>query len=229
MNDLQELAKTKSWLELTEHLTDILPSKRDKKWQALAELALVSHFKTLTQAADSMKTLNFLSDSLPKFPQLINNKEFMKMRSEFGASYYENCFSYNNNEECHAELLGFIEVDPNPFFAFEIAKQVRRQYSNNKAIEYYALALSQKAPKASCDDSDLKIALESALQTKPNNDYATAAKKVAFGQCFKALRKNIITVVKANNNAKSNACEELILRKAIKGITQKKCTRFLKK
>ncbi len=228
MNDLQELAKTKSWLELTTHLTDILPSKRDIKWQALAELALVSHFKALTTAADSTKTFAFLNDTFPKFPFLIKNKEFMTLRSEFGTSYYEPCFSYNN-KDCHKELLGFIKIDPDPFFAFKIAKQVRRRYSNNKAIEYYALALSQKAPKSSCHDSDLKIALESALQTKPNSNYAKAAKKVAFGQCFKALRKNIIIVVKANDNAKNNACKELISRKAIKGITHKKCTRFLKK
>jgi hypothetical protein len=228
MDDLQALAKSKSWLELTQHITDILPSKRDQEWDKLANLAFESRFKELHASDDTKNILKFLSESFPKYPKLKNNKAFMKLRADFGIRYYESCFSYND-EACHKELLGFVELDPNPSYALQVAKLVRKRMSNNKAIEYFAIALSKKPEQSICNDTDLKISLESAIQSKPASNYANAAKKVAFGQCFDSLKSTMKTAVKNSDNAKTNACEELLSKNALKGISKKKCERFIKK
>ncbi len=226
-NDLQQLAKRKSWLELTEHLLDIAPSKRDKNWQDLANLALFTRFKELDAIANLKFSLQFLEDTFPKYPLLINNKAFMALRAKFGLRYYESCFAYNN-EACHRELLGFVGLDPNPQYALAIAKQVRRRMSTNKAVEYYQLALSKNPSTDFCADKDMQIAVESALTAKPGSKYAIAATKVAFSHCFEQLSHAIKKAVKNNDNAKRNACKPLLARDAVKGITKKKCVRFLK-
>ncbi len=228
MNDLQQLAKSKSWLELTEHLSDIIPSERDTQWQELANLALLKRFQELDSAANFKFTLQFLDKIFPQYPLLINNKAFMALRGKFGIRYYESCFSYNN-ETCHRELLGFVKIDPNPQYAFFTAKQVRLRMSNNKAVEYFNLALSNNTSKEFCADKDLQLSVESALKAQPGSQYAIAANKVAFSQCFEHLSGVIKTAVKNNDNAKNNACKQLLARDALKGISKKKCVRFLKK
>lgn len=228
MDDLKELAKSQSWVELIEHLNDIPPSKRDKDWTEMANVALSSRFQALVSAGNTQHTIEFLEKTFPKYPSLIKNQAFMKLRGEFGIRYYEPCLSYND-DACHKELLGFVALDPNPLYSFTVAKLVRLRMSDNKAIEYFELALSKQALKNVCDDKDLRLSLQSALQTKPGSDYAKSSKKVAFGQCFESLKDSITTVVKDNDNAKHNACEQLLARNAVKGITKKKCTRFVEK
>ncbi len=228
MNDLQQLAKSESWLELTEHLSDISPSKRETQWQDLANLALLKRFQELDSAGNFKFSLQFLEEIFPKYPLLIKNKAFMALRGKFGIRYYESCFSYND-EACHRELLGFVDIDPNPQYALSIAKQVRLRMSNNKAVEYFNLALNKNTSKEFCADKDLQLSVESALKAKPGSQYAIAASKVAFGQCFGDLSGAIKKAVKNNDNAKGNACQQLLARDGLKGITKKKCIRFLKK
>lgn len=229
MEDLNKLAESKSWAELTEHLTDITPSKRDQNWSELVNTALTSRFRELDTLGNTKLIIEFLEKTFPRYPAVRNNEVFMKLRGEFGIRYYESCFSYNDNA-CHKELLGFVKTDPNPLYALKVAKLVRLRMSNIKAIEYFGLALSQKlSTPTTCDDEDLRLSLEDALQTDPDSDYAKAAKMVAFGQCFEFFKKNIITTVNKSDNAKSNACEELIARNALTGIAKKKCERHLKK
>ncbi len=228
MQDLNKLAKSESWLELTEHLTDIAPSKRNEDWESLANIALHSRFHELILAGNSIDSLKFLDDAFSKYPGLKENKDFMQLRAEFGLDYYESCFSFND-KACHRILLGFVKLDPNPMFALKVAKEVRRRMSENKAIEYFEVALSRQGEQSMCEDEDLKIALASALQATSESRYAKAAKKVAFGRCFKSVRSVIITAVKNSENAKGNACEELLSRNAIKGISGAKCKRFLEK
>jgi len=227
MQDLKELSKSKSWQEISDHLTDISPAKRNKDWEKLADTALLARFEELVVSGDIKKSFMYLDKMIPIYPNIKNNPLFMELRADFGLGVYENCFSFND-ENCHKELLGFVKLDPNPLFAFQVAIRVRKGMSDNKAIEYFEVALSKKTEINNCDDADLKISIQSALQTTPDSNYAKAAKKVAFGQCFENLKPNILTAVKNSDKAKSNACAELLSRKEVKGIAEKKCIRFLK-
>ncbi|VAW83661.1 hypothetical protein MNBD_GAMMA16-185 [hydrothermal vent metagenome] len=222
LNELKNLAQSQSWLELVDHLTDIPPSKRNQEWNELVDLALVSRFEELLTKNDSSNILKFLDKTLPKYPKIKLNKHFMQLRAEFGIQYYESCLSYDS-DECLKNFLGFVRVDPNPLYAFKVAKLMRVSVSDSKAIEFFKHAVSSETV---CSDEDLKLSVVSALKHTADSRYAKVAQNIAFGQCFDSLKSTIAQTIKNNDNAKANACKEMISRNALKGISKKKCERY---
>lgn len=225
MADLQALASGGGWAELTEHLQDIPPAKRDQSWNTLAGSAVSRRFAQLVSAGNDAATYQFLADALPRYQFLSANSAFMKQRADFGLRYFDSCLSYDD-ESCHRELLSFVAADPDPALALSVARQVRRRLSDSKAIEYYRIGLAQKPGADVCGEEDLRLSLTAAISTPPGGAAARAAKDVASGYCFDSLVETLSATIKSDDNAKRNACGLMNAKQALKGITGKKCAGF---
>src|SRR5262245_4245636 len=84
MADLKALEKQQSWAELVDHLGDILPSKRDKEWEGLAERGAVAWLGTFElKKPETAEAPIDAADSLAKrYPFLKQSKAFMGKRAE---------------------------------------------------------------------------------------------------------------------------------------------------
>ena len=225
IEDLQLLFKQKQYEQLLAHVTDIPPTKRTSSWNTLVQETVSKQFDTLLQDNNTKKIFAFLHKYLNLTPQLKENKLFMQKRATFGLQYYSQCFSYNDTQ-CHNEFLNFVRLDPNPNYAFKVAKQVRLRMSDSKAIYYFALA-SDAFTDAKCKDTDLLTSVEKALTMKPQSSEATLAQKIAFGTCHKSLKAAIKNAIRSNKNGMINSCAQAIKHQSVTGIALSKCKRHL--
>jgi hypothetical protein len=186
--DLQALAKESAWLELSQHLGDILPSQRTAAWQSL-----------LKQTANGLLATD------------IQAERSMAKRAQVGLQYFERCFqqSWGGGEYCLEGLNSFQAADPtNLDLAFRTAKIVRLQMSHWSAIRFFRAALAPPAASRPCTDEDVWLSLVSALSlpesyTKPLAD----AKQVAGTACWAELKTKLVEEFKENNSYyKRNLC-----------------------
>ena len=227
MQDLQLLYKQKQYEQLLNHITDIPPTKRSSSWQTLLEESVMQQFDHLLQKQETKKILTFLPKYLSLSPKLTDNKIFMQKRAQFGLDYYSPCFSYND-QKCHQEFLDFVTLDPNPNYAFNVAKQVRLRMSDSKAIHYFALA-KDTFTATQCQDSDLAMSVEKSLTMKSTSAEAKLAKEIAFGICHDALRPSIKQAIRTNEHGIINSCSIAIKHQSVQGIALSKCKRHLSK
>jgi len=225
MADLQALEKKNQWQELLTHLSDIKPAQRDANWEKLVDSAMSGRFQRLFAEANSSKILEFFDQYIPLYPSILKDTGFMKKRADYGADYYKYCISYNESE-CHKEYLGFIKLDPNKNYAFEIAKKVRRQASDIRANEYFQLAEPLKK-LGKCDDPDLSDAVLAGLIAKPSHKVVPIAQDIAFGSCISELSQTVKKAIRSEANGVENACALVVKHKNISGTVLNKCKRYL--
>src|SRR5687768_5770635 len=81
--DLKALEKQQSWAELVEHLGDVLPSKRDKDWEGLAERAGASWLGTfdLKKPETAEAPIDASDELIKRFPFLKQSRVFMTKRA----------------------------------------------------------------------------------------------------------------------------------------------------
>jgi hypothetical protein len=209
--DLQALAKESAWLELSQHLGDILPSQRTAAWQSLLKQTANGLLATDIQAERSLDGLWRAEDFVKQYPQLKRDEPFMAKRAQVGLQYFERCFqqSWGGGEYCLEGLNSFQAADPtNLDLAFRTAKIVRLQMSHWSAIRFFRAALAPPAASRPCTDEDVWLSLVSALSlpesyTKPLAD----AKQVAGTACWAELKTKLVEEFKENNSYyKRNLC-----------------------
>ncbi len=138
-------------------------------------------------------------------------------------------YSYNLSYFVERFMDKYPEARKNKNLSLKVAKNVRKRISNTKAIKYFEWALAGKPSEKNCQDEDLKLSLISSLNLPSKNSKSLIAKRVAFGSCFSFLKKSIITAMKSGSNGLQNSCQGMLDKKALKGISKKKCLRLLKK
>jgi len=226
MADLSALEKKNQWQELLSHLSDIKPAQRDVTWEKLVDISMSGRSQQLYIESNTKKIFEFFDKFLPLYPSVLNNKEFMNKRADYGLDYYSYCFRYNDIE-CHKQYLGFIALDPNKKYAFKIAKMVRRQASDIRANEYFRLASPIK-DLGQCDDTDLAQAVYAGLTSKPNLKIAKVAQNLAFGSCMDVLKSTVKKAIRSEENGVVNSCELVVKHNSISGTVFNKCKRYLK-
>jgi len=225
MADLQVLDKKNQWQELLDHLSDIKPAQRDANWEKLVDSAMSGRSQQLYKEANAKKIIEFFDQYIPLYPSILKDAEFMKKRADYGSDYYKYCISYNDSD-CHKEYLGFIKLDPNRSYAFDIAKKVRRQASDIRANEYFQLAEPIKS-LGKCDDPDLSDAVLAGLIAKPSHKTVPIAQAIAFGSCIAELSQTVKKAIRSEANGVENACALVVKHKSISGTVLNKCKRYL--
>jgi len=225
MVDLHALEKKNQWQELLTHLRDIKPAQRGKAWEKLVNASMSGRFQQLHVESNSKKIFEFFDKYLGLYPSVLQDKEFMKKRSDYGLDYYSYCFGYNDLA-CHKEYLGFVALDPHKEHAFNIAKIVRRQMSDTRANEYFSVARPIKE-SGQCDDPDLAQAVYAGLTAEPTQRAVKFAQGLAFGSCIDVLKSTVKKAIRSEKNGVINSCELVVKHQSLTGIVLSKCKRYL--
>ncbi len=217
MADIQALEKSESWRELAGGLGDIPPASRNATWEKITVNTALNLLSSASKSKLPGETFNMAENILEQFPQLGKNKEFMAKRGEVGVLALKDCYRQNSwwAEGCYRELVRFSERDPsNDNMQFALGKLVRLNGRHANATPYFEKALAKSATPARCDDSDVSLAVVSAMFLPDSSDIfktqIKAAQLISEKYCTSAM-KPVLLKEAANSNSyyKTNACGTL--------------------
>jgi hypothetical protein len=229
LRDLQALAASQNWRELSEHLDDISPSKRDQNWQAIAQKTALGIFSEAAKQSNLQESLSLGEALLKRYPAIKSDRAVMTKRAEVGLKAYEQCFSQPyNTDECNSSFKTFINNDPtNSDLAFRAGKLVRLNAKHWVALPYFRQALANPSPQISrqCNDPDLKLALISGLNLPESYEAILQdTRAIAAGTCWNDLRPTLTSELKNGNSYfKANFCPILRRKNAIGSVEAAFC------
>jgi len=222
LQDLEALAKNESWSELTQHLEDVPPVKRNKKWEKVAEQGSIGSIKDFKDDRNPLGGL-ILADGLTKrYRFLKKSKAFMKVRAEVGLKGFKACFGHRYmTDTCAERLRPFVEADAKNYaLAAEAAQLAIRSMHHYWAVPYYKLAYDRGKKKA-CAIKRLNEAVTAALSLPPRDEKVKPAQELAKA-CFKQLKDAIVKEVATGSSyTRDNGCPVL----KAKGVKLPKCER----
>ena len=163
--DLKALDKDQSWRELVDHLTDIVPSKRDAEWKAIAERACLGVLDPaeVKDVASSQRVLDQLDELMKRFGWLKDNKAFMSRRAEVGFKALGWTFSNSRHSSSEDPWLDRVKtfITADPVTADISLRGLKLITSRLVAVVAFPLvkpALA-KGGKALCKDADVQKTL----------------------------------------------------------------------
>ena len=228
--DLKALDKDQSWRELVEHLTDILPSKRDAEWKAIAERACsgVLDGSALKDPASGERTLEQIDELMKRFGWLKDSKAFMSKRAEVGFKAFGWTFSnsrHSSGDDPWLERLkAFVAADAvTPDIALRGEKVVTSRLVAVVAFPLMKTALA-KGGKPVCNDGELQKSVLGAL-----SDGAWKAEtSEVLGTCWDELKPVILAEVlktDATRTLQLKLCPVLVEKNALSPEDKRKgCT-----
>ena len=229
MADLQALDKSGSYDELVQHLSDIAPSKRDKKWSELAERATSAQLAALKVTdQDPDGPLHTAENLLKSYPQLKQSKVFMSKRAETGLQSFK--FNYSRyrhssgDDEWIDKMMAFVKADDQtPDLPLRAAKLVISRLVPMCAYPFFKMVYDKGGP-ATCKDGDFQKTIVSAFEY---GVWKAEITEIAQNKCWNEMkgplvgelsknkseiyRRNICPVLKAKNGlpaAQKAECEE---------------------
>lgn len=228
--DLKALEKQQSWAELVDHLGDVVPSKRDKEWEGLAERGAVAWLGTFDfkrpQTAEA--PLDASDALLKKFPFLKSSRPFMGKRAEvalkaFGASY-GNYRHSGGGDEWLDKVQALAESDTvTPDLSYRLAKElVLGRLIPVTAFPLFKLSL-ERGSKAVCKDPGFHQAVVGALE---DGSWKKETEELS-SRCWDDLKGPLTSAVeKAKTNAfRRNACPLLAAKGALPAAQKEPCER----
>lgn len=228
--DLKALEKQQSWGELVDHLGDIVPSKRDKDWEGLAERAGAAWLGTfeLKKPETAEAPVDAADGLIKKYPFLKTSKPFMAKRAEVAMKAFSLSFSsyrHSAGQDPWLEKLRvFAESDTvTPDVPLKLAKEVvLGRLVAVTAFPLFKLSVD-RGSKTVCKDNDFHLALLGAIEEgawkKETEDLA--------GRCwddFKGPLTNALAAAKTNA-FRRNACPLLASKNALPAAQKDACDR----
>lgn len=219
LEDLDVLDKQGAWEELSEHLTDIRPSKRDAKWLAIVERTVLGQLSAVELSEHTApQVLSGLKAALSRYPALKQSKTFMAARAELGLKAFGHTARTRNQEarEWVGQLRLFVLADAlTPNLAQAAAKKVQEQFVATLAWPLWKLALERGAPP--CKDADFAKALVEAFVEGSWVDEVTP---VVQGACWNDVKAAAAAAVE---KAPYNQLERLCPLLKAKKVSPAKC------
>jgi len=188
MEDLEVLDRQGAWEELFEHLTDIRPSKRDAKWQGIAERACAAQLEAMEVNEKSADQVLATARSLmSRYPTLKQSKHFMARRAEAGLEAYLR-LSRNRRggeqREWVQQLKEFVLSDAvTPDLAQRAARKVQEQYIAVVAWPLWKVALDRGA--SLCKDPAFAKSL---AETYLEGAWKDEVTPLAEGKCWPQVK-----------------------------------------
>lgn len=219
MKDLQALAANETWIEVLQHMEDVRPGDRNQAWNKLLESAAIGHLSSLAQQQERYQGFRTAGAMLQRYPALTKSKPYMNKRGEVGLLALGECFNnrYGGNQ-CVDELEKFVKGDPkNSDLWFKAGKLVVEKGRMARAASpFFATAMeNKKIRKTGCSDDSVANAVMQSLGSPPRYDSTKAVMKVAFDQCYGALKGKLVdSLYGASGYDLSNLCAGLTKKKA---------------
>lgn len=230
MADLKALEKQQSWAELVDHLGDVVPSKRDKEWEGLAERAGAAWLGTFdVKKPESAEAPIDAADGLIKrYPFLKQSKPFMGKRAEaalkgFAVSYQQ--YRHSSGDDAWLDKVrSFAESDTlTPDLPYRLAKElVLGRLVAVTAFPLFKLSLD-RGSKSVCKDADFHKALIGALE---DGSWKKETEDLS-GRCWDDFKGPLTSALAAakTNAFRRNACPLLAAKNALPATQKDACER----
>jgi hypothetical protein len=228
--DLKALDKDQGWRELVDHLNDIVPSKRDAEWKAIAERACAGVLDpSMKDAAAAQRTLDQIDELMKRFTWLKDSKVFLAKRAEVGLKALG--WTFNDSRHSYSDdpwlerLKDFVAADTvTPDIALRGAKLVASHLVAVMAFPLVRTAVA-KGGKSVCKDPDVQKSLLGALS---EGVWKTESNE-AITTCWDELKPLVLTEVlkpDATRTLQLKLCPALVERKGLTPEDKKKACTF---
>lgn len=229
--DLKALDKDQSWRELVDHLNDIVPSKRDAEWKAIAERACtgVIDASEVKDPASSQRVLDRIDELMKRYGWLKDSKPFMTRRADVGLKAlgwtFQNSRHSSSDDPWFEALKTFVAADAvTPDLALRALKLTNTRLVAVVAFPFVKPVLS-KGGKAACKDSDLQKTVVNAMT---EGSWAAESKEI-ITTCWDELKPIVIAEVTKPEQTRTiqlKLCPTLVEKKAADADPVKKACTF---
>lgn len=229
--DLKALDKDQSWRELVDHLNDIVPSKRDAEWKAIAERACTGVLDPadLKDPGSAQRTLDQIDELMKRYGWLKDSKVFLAKRADVGLKAFG--WTFQNSRHSSSEdpwfdkLKTFVAADATTSdLPLRGLKLVTSRLVPVVGFPFVKPALA-KGGKAVCKDADVQKAVLGAL-----SDGAWKAESAELTTtCWDELKPLVLAEVlkpDATRTLQLKLCPTLVEKKALSADEKKKACTF---
>jgi len=222
MDDLQALAKQRSYAELLERAEDVAPAARTDAWQGLVATAAAGVVGAAPTGKDPFAEVHTADTLLARYSFLDKRAAFVTVRDDAVLKGLARCTSANS-ESC---IEQFVPYEPSLGAAGSLkAGKMLRRYG---AVPYRPMLLFAKATSAkdgaACKDPDVADAVIAALDLPREQASVKAAQEVAFESCWPALQARLrSTMISAGSSRLLNSCKQLRAKKALTTLQEELC------
>ena len=171
-----------------------------------------------------MKTASLILTAL--FSLVVSQADALRVKEEQvildEIQDYELCQKRDyTGDWCHDALKRWVKEHPDD--AFKAGKMTRKAMNHWVAIPFFHQAFEAK--KGDCKDSDVKLAVYSALDLPVSsyNDVVTQAKKIGIETCFEETKTDILAKASIGSYMFINTCRDLSAKGLLTGLKKKKC------
>ena len=229
--DLKALDKDQSWRELVEHLNDVVPSKRDAEWKAIAERACTGVLdpSELKDPASSQRTLDQIDELMKRYGWLKDSKTFMSKRAEVG--FKAMGFTYQNSRHASGDdpwmerLKTFVAADAiTADLPMRAIKLVNSRLVAVVSFPFVKPALA-RGGKAACKDTEVQQTILGALAEGSWTVEANEAASTCWDE-FKPVLSAEVLKAGTTRTAALKLCPTLVEKKALSSEPLKKACTF---
>jgi len=233
---LEALAKIESWHELGAHLTEVKPTERDDRWNALVEQAALGELTPLTAGSSGSpdERLAAVEHYYPAFPSLRGSRKFMALRSTIGLEAFDRCFDDAQGAElqkCRDRLDRFVHTPPmSAELARDAGELVVHKLNHANAAPFFAMAFEAPHSDLVCAAPGLATAVIAALDSPGGSLEAKSALALA-DKCWLSLQGEIVAEVARETPDTyyvHNSCPILMKYNAVTGLRAARCRALVK-
>lgn len=228
--DLKALDKDQSWRELVEHLNDVVPSKRDAEWKAIAERACTGVLETEIKDAEAgQRALDQIDELMKRYGWLKDSKPFLTRRAEVGLKAMNWTFQSSRHtggdDPWMDRLKSFVAADAvTADLPLRAIKLVNSRLIAVVSFPFVKPALG-KSGKAACKDAELQETVVGALS---EGSWAAEAGSAAT-TCWEEIKPMLVAEVLKPDQTRTNLlklCPTLVEKKALSTEPLKKACTF---
>ena len=228
---LEALATQQNWHELGAHLSEVKPTERNDRWNALVEQAALGELTPLGAAPGRSpdERLAAIERYYPAFPSLRGSQKFMALRSSIGLDAFGRCFDGAQGaalQTCRDRLDRFVHTAP---MSAELARDagvlVVHKLNHGNAAPFFAMAFEAPHGDLVCAAPELATAVIAGLDWPGDSLEARSALALA-DKCWTSLQTEILAEV-ARETPDSyfvhNSCPILARHNALAGPRASQC------
>ncbi|MCC6337380.1 MAG: hypothetical protein IT380_25710 [Myxococcales bacterium] len=222
LDDLKALDASRSYAELVEHAEDLPPKSRADEWKALVARAAAA---VVSSTEDSPKQPFAGADrgvALSKRFQFLSADAGFQAAVEVSAlSSMKKCAP--TGADCLALVMPAVPLH-RPASLVELGKALRAGRRPTAPMTLFARAIGSTVDHPACREAAVQEATVASLEFKPDEELASAARKVAFDACWKAMEKPLkAALVHASDALRRNACAPMRAKKALTELQDELC------
>jgi hypothetical protein len=197
---LEALAAAESWHELGARLTEVKPTERDGRWNALVEQAALGELTPLTRASSGSpdQRLAAIERYYPAFASLRGSPKFLALRASIGLDAFGRCFDEARGAElqkCRDRLDRFVHTAPmSAKLARDAGVLAVHKLNHDNAAPFFAMAFEAPHGEVVCSAPELATAVIAGLDTPGGSLEARSALALA-DKCWTSLRTEIVAEV----------------------------------